>query len=1011
MQKNTHIFHGVSMLIAIGMMSSMLSGCADENGLQTGTDVYETPCIQLTFDTGMGGSRAEGDEEKDEKLDFTDAERQMKTVDLFFYASGADETAKPVKTAYISDTKHGAVHSIFIPNDSIVTVFGTDNKCKVYAVVNVSDADYKAANITEKTEATISDLRAIKVTTPGFATTFDGLAMFSKEDAEDFGVVTYNPDTRKAEGTVRLQNLAAKIDLFVSFGSGDTKTVSGVDPNKPEAGVKNWNAWNPANTRQDGKVTRKGSAEVYLVNGSTVVPLKGWETSDFDGTTIPNYIENNEYFDLRNDNGKYSRCLDEVTSDIKAPEGSEYFTESAIYSYPNKWTTDIFEQHQTYLMLKVNWLPDDIPDEQENVESDLLETYYKIPINLTGDSENKLLHNRYYRVKVNINTLGGQNFGAPMELEASCEVLPWGGTKLNADIFTVRYLEVTQSQTDPYMADPEVSEYQAIMQNTNIAYIPYKSSHKIKLSEVTMQYYNFNPSSGYAPEKVGILTRRDNNNKVNPYPNKDGISVPAFLLDEEKFDWFKKYKEEPNGVVIDEANSRIIFYHSVYPLAGYDPASKERPDAPVSGIYGAKGDKTYSPFFITLKIEHVDDPGTYEYINILQYPGVFVTFIENTGKNSKGISIGRRVSNGNGTNNGGTEGDRRGVYINGGATATFAGFNGNDGANSLQLGGIGGTGRINNPFMYSIHVTQLSEDEIWKNVKFGHSSPEKTIDVMFHIGDPRTKNINNNLSGVNDLTDTYIPEGWDATSYPTPNILGATDLADRSNFRKFPATIDQGGAQRLYDKDKPTLTYYYPTAEDQTDEHTFMLAPVFRLASSMTEVYLGKQNLNDRSSDKLTRENARRRCAALQENGYPAGRWRLPTMGELMFFKMLQNRNVIPVIFPKDGNEYRALWTAQSLVKFEKDNSDVRLYYPNDGMDHKWVRCVYDDWYWVKDDGSADIITFDDDRIQGDKDPDYLNGVDLHKYYGDDDKRTMFVWGDKPKNNPQDQPQDQTPNP
>lgn len=1002
-----HRIYSLRALLATAFVGMLAAACTDDNGMD-GEEVNNMPCIELTISadglstkTVTNNATSPFTKEETEKLN---------NVDLFFYASGATETAAPKLPLSITGEQAIGTHTIKLDNSQLTQLFGsasTRGSCKVYAVVNVAETDYTASGVTKAT-ATIQELREVRVNTPSFAGAFAGFAMFTDENAgTDYNEVTYSPNDRKATGKIKVKNLAAKIDLFVSFGNGETKTVKGVDPTDPTSGTKDWAAWNPANTRVDGEVTRGGSAEVYLVNGTTVVPLTGWGTSDFDGTKIPAYIGSDEYFDLRNNDGKYSRHLDEVTTGMSVPEGSDYFTESAIYSYPNEWSGDVLEQHQTYLMLKVNWLPEDYDGEEENVESDLVETYYKIPINVSGDSKNKLLHNRYYRIKVNINTLGGINFGAPLEVEASCEVLPWGDTKLNADIFTVRYLEVTQLQTDPYMADPKVEEYQAVMHNTSMTYIPYNSSHKIKLTEVKMQYYNFNPSSGYTPEKVGILTRRENGNKVNPYPNNDGISPAAFLLDDEKFAWFENHNEDPNGVVIDEENSRIVFYHSVYPLAGYEKTGSN--DVPASGIYGKLGDKTYSPFFITLRIEHIDNPNYYEYISILQYPGVYVTYTYNDGRNADGESIGRRAPNGTGGTSG-SGGDRLGVYINGGAIKTWSSYDEDDKANALQMGGIGGRTRTSNNNMYAIHVVQLSDDDIMRNVKFGHASPEVTKDVQFHIGDPRAKFVNNYLGGDADLIDAENTNPWGKSSYYSRILLGVkyTSLDSRSNYTEVPATAASGGAQRLYHKEESTLRYYYPTNESQDDVHAFMVAPVFRMSSGATDVFTGGTAStaglrNDHDSDRLSRETARRRCAALQENGYPAGRWRLPTIGEMLFFRMLQKKNILPELFGKDGDEYRSHWTAQYMMKFGKDGSDVRLYEANDGQDHKWVRCVYDDWYWVKDDGSADIFTANDDRID-------ITG-NYAQYYGDNDKRTMFVWGDKLKNNPQDQPQDQTPNP
>lgn len=77
-------------------------------------------------------------------------------------------------------------------------------------------------------------------------------------------------------------------------------------------------------------------------------------------------------------------------------------------------------------------------------------------------------------------------------------------------------------------------------------------------------------------------------------------------------------------------------------------------------------------------------------------------------------------------------------------------------------------------------------------------------------------------------------------------------------------------------------------------------------------------------------DRAKERCASYQENGYPAGRWRIPTQGEIEFLIKLSDYKFIPSLFnarywQSDGNYYESA---------EADN------------DHVFVRCVYDVWYW-----------------------------------------------------------------
>lgn len=77
------------------------------------------------------------------------------------------------------------------------------------------------------------------------------------------------------------------------------------------------------------------------------------------------------------------------------------------------------------------------------------------------------------------------------------------------------------------------------------------------------------------------------------------------------------------------------------------------------------------------------------------------------------------------------------------------------------------------------------------------------------------------------------------------------------------------------------------------------------------------------------------RCAAYQEDGYPAGRWRLPTEAEMLFISTLaRERHLIPDPFYV-GSRYFA--------------NTGRYYYQNafhDDGGNRSSRCVYDLWYW-----------------------------------------------------------------
>jgi hypothetical protein len=136
-----------------------------------------------------------------------------------------------------------------------------------------------------------------------------------------------------------------------------------------------------------------------------------------------------------------------------------------------------------------------------------------------------------------------------------------------------------------------------------------------------------------------------------------------------------------------------------------------------------------------------------------------------------------------------------------------------------------------------------------------------------------------------------------------------------------------------------SLTYYYPTDTDESRVNN-MIAPSFRIASSYGV------------TSTMSYTDAQKRCASYQEDGYPAGRWRVPTRAEIMYMVMLAKDWQIPVLLSDSG----WYW-----------GSDKKAYCPGDfdnpRTSNSNVRCVYDEWYWT-------------DKLS-------------------DDKKNTFYWGDK----------------
>lgn len=135
-------------------------------------------------------------------------------------------------------------------------------------------------------------------------------------------------------------------------------------------------------------------------------------------------------------------------------------------------------------------------------------------------------------------------------------------------------------------------------------------------------------------------------------------------------------------------------------------------------------------------------------------------------------------------------------------------------------------------------------------------------------------------------------------------------------------------APSLYQGESRPLTWYYPT--DSSDDVYNVIAPKFRIVSAYSSS--GQNSVNS--------VTAELRCAAYQEDGYPAGRWRLPTYAEVQFAVYLQSQGFIPNIFKTQTKYYFSTGDLTSI------STDPTITNGSSTTEQGSVRCVYDDWYW-----------------------------------------------------------------
>lgn len=111
------------------------------------------------------------------------------------------------------------------------------------------------------------------------------------------------------------------------------------------------------------------------------------------------------------------------------------------------------------------------------------------------------------------------------------------------------------------------------------------------------------------------------------------------------------------------------------------------------------------------------------------------------------------------------------------------------------------------------------------------------------------------------------------------------------------------------------------------------VAPLFIIASSY-----GKTSA-------MVYDAAKVRCAAYQENGYPAGRWRLPTEKEIEFLITLRKNGYITELFHSSGSGDESGYWASSGKYYNYESSSF-VNNNNSNTRREFARCIYDAWYW-----------------------------------------------------------------
>lgn len=196
----------------------------------------------------------------------------------------------------------------------------------------------------------------------------------------------------------------------------------------------------------------------------------------------------------------------------------------------------------------------------------------------------------------------------------------------------------------------------------------------------------------------------------------------------------------------------------------------------------------------------------------------------------------------------------------------------------------------------------------------------------------------NNTDGRNNR---FVNGNYRGYNNRRTSIGGVTNLGGGSNenpnqYTIYITSFDIGDTQVIGDpRDENSYDFSYRNGvyldvdnykATKTSDVDRVIVPAYKVASSWGV------------TQPLEYEYAVQRCASYQENGYAAGRWRIPTKAEVEFIVNLSENKKIPLLFG-GGSSNTDYWVSSGKYNTSNGYSEGR-------NGEAYVRCVYDVWYW-----------------------------------------------------------------
>lgn len=633
---------------------------------------------------------------------------------------------------------------------------------------------------------------------------------------------------------------------------------------------------------------------LYLVDGVKQVTL---------GTVSSTLKSGDVFFSYSAESSKRPFLMEDGTDegtpylDPTIIDEKTYYNTYPMYSYPVQWSTGRPDYTQAlpkqpYLKLEMDWRRKEVND----YSYDRRKYYYKIVL-----PTNSLERNNWYHFNIDVSILGSETDESKAVLTPTCYILDWQNKSVPIDKYAViskaRYLSV---DTNP-----------KYLNNVEALSIPFLSSHDVvvvKGSEKARRPYY----GEFASTEVGTYST-----KYHAWVEEiDGAYYLVYNGQDQAVDGngnpIGKVDYEP-ARWITNTSTTIEFTHTL------------------QNVY-TKNDFDYSPYTIEFDIVHNDlKKGVYPYdeylkhITIIQYPGIYIESCMNSDSEI------RATSNNNGKPYYHSPNDPDKPWLNYPWGYVYI-----DGGRFIRTGN-------DSTEPYKKLTTDNNRAEYqWRTVWYtggGRDIFRINVTVLpnseFIIGDPRTDGY--------DTTEPVLGYSFENNGSGAGDAVLVNKIGDASNFTHAPVVNGDVNTPMSLTGDTRPLMYYRPTEKSSRTEK--MLAPSYRFSTKLGGTEFGN----------LDEAHAKWRCAGYQEDGFPGGRWRIPTKSEIRFIAQLSANGVFEPMFKGD------YWSANGAVNVS--GSTVK----DSDATTALLRCVYDSWYW------------------GDE-----------QWVGQSGKHDQFVWGDRP---------------